>query len=79
MLGSTVLIPSIVVPPMGATDKDLAAVICTIFFASGIVTLLQTLLGDRLPIVQGGSFAYISPTLGEPPCSDAKAAAVCAL
>lgn len=41
MLGSTVLIPSIVVPPMGATKRELAEVICTIFFASGIVTLLQ--------------------------------------
>lgn len=65
MLGSTVLIPSIVVPPMGAGDGDLAAVICTIFLASGVVTLLQTWLGDRLPIVQGGSFAFISPALGE--------------
>ncbi|GBF96299.1 nucleobase-ascorbate transporter-like [Raphidocelis subcapitata] len=63
MLGSTVLIPSLVVPPMGATKEELARVICTIFFASGLVTLLQTFLGDRLPIVQGGSFAYISPAL----------------
>lgn len=64
MLGSTVLIPSVVVPPMGGSSEDLAKVVCTIFFASGIVTLLQTLLGDRLPIVQGGSFAFISPALG---------------
>lgn len=63
MLGSTVLIPSVVVPPMGASPEDLAAVINTIFFASGIITLLQTFFGDRLPIIQGGSFAYISPAL----------------
>ena len=37
-------------------------VICTIFFVSGCNTLLQTTIGDRLPIVQGGSFAFLSPT-----------------
>ena len=37
--------------------------ICTIFFVSGLGTLLQTILGDRLPIIQGGSFAFIPPTL----------------
>lgn len=63
LLGSTVLIPFICVPPMGGSPTDLANVICTIFFVSGIITLLQTVIGDRLPIVQGGSFAYISPVL----------------
>eukprot|EP00882_Tetradesmus_deserticola_P003909 GHRQ01004134.1.p1 GENE.GHRQ01004134.1~~GHRQ01004134.1.p1 ORF type:complete len:143 (+),score=30.74 GHRQ01004134.1:206-634(+) len=63
LLGSTVLIPFICVPPMGGSPTDLANVICTIFFVSGIITLLQTFIGDRLPIVQGGSFAYISPVL----------------
>ncbi|KAJ9531472.1 hypothetical protein QJQ45_015063 [Haematococcus lacustris] len=33
----------------------------TIFFVSGINTLLQTTIGDRLPIVQGGSFSFLSP------------------
>jgi nucleobase transporter 1/2 len=42
---------------------DLANVICTIFFVSGLITLLQTVVGDRLPIIQGGSFAYINPVL----------------
>lgn len=28
------------------------AVIGTIFFVSGVVTLLQTFVGDRLPIIQ---------------------------
>lgn len=126
MLGSTVLIPFLVIPPMGGTPEDLAAgevpssmlaackcnrpcicflqmteescpafaVIGTIFFISGIITLVQTIAGDRLPIiqvnmylmfhenylyckrihivrcyaltnlwmVQGGSFAYLTPT-----------------
>ncbi|KAL4459050.1 hypothetical protein ABPG75_013915 [Micractinium tetrahymenae] len=63
MLGSTVMTPLLLVPAMGGTTQDTADVVCTCFFASGINTLLQTLLGARLPIVQGGSFAYISPVL----------------
>jgi nucleobase transporter 1/2 len=93
MLGATVLIPSILVPAMGGTTKDLAEVINTCFItygaaarskgcfrsmpwlqvpnqpplppnrSSGINTLIQTLLGARLPIVQGGSFAYLAPVL----------------
>ncbi|CAL5222118.1 g4434 [Coccomyxa viridis] len=62
MLGSTVLIPFLIVPPMGGTPEDLAAVIGTIFFISGWITLMQTIAGDRLPIIQGGSFAYLTPT-----------------
>jgi hypothetical protein len=42
--------------------SDLANVICTIFFVSGVITLVQTFVGDRLPIIQGGSFAYLTPT-----------------
>ncbi|KAK9789229.1 hypothetical protein WJX73_005194 [Symbiochloris irregularis] len=61
MLGSTVLIPFLLVPAMGGTSLDLAHVIGTIFFVSGWITLLQTVVGDRLPIVQGGSFAYLTP------------------
>ena len=34
------------------TPEDLAAVIGTIFFISGWITLMQTIAGDRLPIVQ---------------------------
>jgi len=48
-------------------------VINTCFLTSGINTLIQTLLGARLPIVQGGSFAYLSPVSGmaglAPSCS----------
>jgi nucleobase transporter 1/2 len=32
-------------------------------FVSGILTLLQSTLGSRLPIIQGGSFAFLVPTL----------------
>ena len=32
------------------------------FFVSGITTLLQTTWGNRLPIVQGGTFSFLAPT-----------------
>jgi nucleobase transporter 1/2 len=64
MLGATVLIPMILGQWLGVDDKgDLALLIGTIFFASGISTLLQTTLGNRLPIVQGGTFSFLGPTL----------------
>ncbi|XP_068857204.1 solute carrier family 23 member 1-like isoform X2 [Aphelocoma coerulescens] len=37
--------------------------ISTIFFVSGICTLLQVLFGVRLPIIQGGTFTFLAPTL----------------
>uniref|UniRef100_A0A803Y2I7 Solute carrier family 23 member 1 n=1 Tax=Meleagris gallopavo TaxID=9103 RepID=A0A803Y2I7_MELGA len=37
--------------------------ISTIFFVSGICTLLQVLFGVRLPIIQGGTFSFLTPTL----------------
>ena len=61
MLGATVLIPLLVCPAMGANGVQTAQVISTIFFVSGLATMLQTTIGDRLPIVQGGSFAYLPP------------------
>mmetsp|Transcript_29369 Transcript_29369/g.82823 ORF Transcript_29369/g.82823 Transcript_29369/m.82823 type:complete len:598 (-) Transcript_29369:370-2163(-) len=61
MLGSTVLIPLLLVPAMGGSNSDVARVINTMFFVSGLNTLVQTTFGDRLPIVQGGSFSYLPP------------------
>lgn len=40
----------------------LAELIGTIFFVSGLVTLLQATFGVRLPIVQGGTFTFLLPT-----------------
>jgi len=62
MLGACVIIPILIVGEMGGDDVDLAQVICTIFMVSGLNTLAQTTIGDRLPIVQGGSFAFLTPT-----------------
>ncbi|KAM9481608.1 xan_ur_permease domain-containing protein isoform 2-T2 [Clarias gariepinus] len=36
--------------------------ISTIFFVSGICTLLQVTFGVRLPILQGGTFSLLAPT-----------------
>ena len=57
-----VLIPLIICPAMGASGEQTAKTISTIFFCSGINTFIQTTIGDRLPIVQGGSFSYLSAT-----------------
>ncbi|KAL4620040.1 hypothetical protein ACB092_06G125400 [Castanea dentata] len=61
MLGTSVMIPALLVPAMGGTDGDKARVIQTLLFVAGINTLLQALFGTRLPAVVGGSFAYIIP------------------
>lgn len=64
MLGGTLAIPFILSGPMCFADNTLAIseVLSTIFFASGLVTLLQSLFGVRLPIVQGGTFSFLTPT-----------------
>jgi nucleobase transporter 1/2 len=68
MFGSTVVIPIILVSVLGANEDEamlkhhLGRLIGTIFFVSGICTLLQTTLGNRLPIVQGGTFSFFAPT-----------------
>lgn len=60
-IGSTTAMCFIFIPPMGGTRDDVARAISTLFFVSGIITLLQTFVGDRLPAVQGGTFAYLQP------------------
>jgi len=64
MFGSTVAVPLLLAEPLGiAHDRhQLALLIGTMFFVSGITTLLQTTFGNRLPIVQGGTFSFLAPT-----------------
>jgi len=63
MFGATVSIPLILSQPLGIEDpNDLAKLIGTMFFVSGITTLLQTTWGNRLPLVQGGTFSFLAPT-----------------
>ncbi|XP_076933837.1 nucleobase-ascorbate transporter 4-like [Bidens hawaiensis] len=63
MLGTIVIISSIIVPPMGGGHVEKAHLIQTMLFVSGFNTLLQTLFGTRLPVVIGGSFRFVVPML----------------
>ncbi|KAK3149655.1 hypothetical protein QOZ80_3AG0220490 [Eleusine coracana subsp. coracana] len=63
MLGTTVLIATIIVPLMGGGHEEKAIVIQTILFLAGINTLLQVHFGTRLPAVMGGSYTYIYPAV----------------
>jgi nucleobase transporter 1/2 len=63
MFGATVLIPFIIGGAMKLPQDQLALMISTIFFTSGICTLIQqSPLGNRLPIIQGGTFSFLGPT-----------------
>lgn len=64
MFGSTLAIPLILAKAMCYDQNPLATseIISTIFFVSGLCTLLQTIFGNRLPIVQGGTFSFLTPT-----------------
>ncbi len=62
MFGATVLIPFIVGGAMGLPQEELALLISTMFFVSGITTLIQqSPIGNRLPIIQGGTFSFLGP------------------
>ncbi|XP_050698188.1 solute carrier family 23 member 1-like isoform X2 [Eriocheir sinensis] len=65
MVESTVSIPYLLTPLMcmAATDPARGLIASTIIFVSGIVTLMQTTFGVRLPIVQGGTHGFLSPIL----------------
>ena len=52
MFGATVLIPFIVGGAMGLPPDQMALLISTIFFTSGLCTLIQqSPLGNKLPII----------------------------
>jgi len=65
MLGSTVAIPLFLAGALGlATDsEEMGYLFGTLFFVSGICTLLQSTFGNRLPIIQGGTFSFLAPTI----------------
>nr|KAJ0212321.1 hypothetical protein LSAT_V11C400186970 [Lactuca sativa] len=63
MLGTTVIIPTALVPQMGGGNEEKAQVIQTLLFVAGINTLLQTMFGTRLPAVIGSSYTYVAPTI----------------
>ncbi|ERN14427.1 hypothetical protein AMTRI_Chr13g91170 [Amborella trichopoda] len=63
MLGTIAMISTLLVPQMGGDHGDKARVIQTLLFMSGLNTLIQTLVGTRLPTVMGGSFAFVIPVV----------------
>ncbi|KAI0504553.1 hypothetical protein KFK09_015505 [Dendrobium nobile] len=63
MLGTTVIIPTALVPQMGGGNDEKARVVQTLLFVAGINTLLQSFFGTRLPAVIGGSYTFVAPTI----------------
>lgn len=65
MFGSTIAVPIILSGPLCISNNNLALseVISTIFCVSGIATIIQTTIGNRLPIVQGATFSFLGPTI----------------
>ncbi|EDV23955.1 expressed hypothetical protein [Trichoplax adhaerens] len=66
MFGATISLPFVLAAPLCIGFNNPLAIsnlISTIFFVSGISTLLQATFGIRLPIVQGGSFTFVAPTV----------------
>ncbi|OWF47685.1 Solute carrier family 23 member 1 [Mizuhopecten yessoensis] len=62
--GSTISVPLVLYKALCVAEDriGLGELINTIFFVSGICTLLQTTFGIRLPIIQGATFAFLVPT-----------------
>ncbi|KAL2939221.1 Nucleobase-ascorbate transporter 7 [Bienertia sinuspersici] len=63
MLGTTVLIPTYLVPQMGGGNEEKAKMIQTLLFVAGLNTLFQSTFGTRLPAVIGGSYTYVPTTI----------------
>ncbi|MFQ5654935.1 MAG: solute carrier family 23 protein, partial [Planctomycetota bacterium] len=63
MFGSTVAIPLLLSKDLGMEGDPvaIAKLIGTMFFVSGMTTILQTTWGNRLPLVQGGTFSFLQP------------------
>ncbi|MBN3278567.1 S23A2 protein, partial [Polyodon spathula] len=63
--GGIIAVPLILAEPMcfGDNNSVKSQLISTIFLVSGLCTLLQTTFGTRLPILQGGTFSFLTPTL----------------
>ncbi|KAF8013921.1 hypothetical protein BT93_I1703 [Corymbia citriodora subsp. variegata] len=63
MLGTIVIIATILVPLMGGGNFEKAQMINTMLFVAGINTLLQVWFGSRLPVVIGSSSAFLIPAI----------------
>ncbi|XP_022861930.1 nucleobase-ascorbate transporter 1-like [Olea europaea var. sylvestris] len=63
VLGTSVMIPTLLVRLMGGNQGDIVHVIQNLLFVGGTNTFLQSLFGTRLPTVIGGPFAYVIPII----------------
>ncbi|MFP4627396.1 MAG: uracil-xanthine permease family protein [Halobacteriales archaeon] len=68
MIGATVAIPLVLISFMNEVgeampEEEQALLIGTFFVVSGIATLLQTTIGNRYPLVQGGTFSMLAPAI----------------
>ncbi|AGB17649.1 xanthine/uracil permease [Halovivax ruber XH-70] len=63
MVGASVAVPLILAAEMGMGPGPTARLVGTFFVVSGISTLAQTTVGNRYPIVQGGTFALLAPAV----------------
>ncbi|CAD5112311.1 DgyrCDS1537 [Dimorphilus gyrociliatus] len=64
MFGATIVVPLVLAQSLCYDHDNVAKaeILSTIFFVSGLSTLLQTTFGTRLPIVQGATFSFLIPT-----------------
>lgn len=60
MFGSTVAVPLLLGPSMGMDNQQIAILISSVMFCSGVATFIQATFGSRLPIIQGVSFSFLA-------------------
>ena len=63
MVGSTIAIPLVLAQFLGFDGGQTAQLVGTFFVVSGVATLAQTTIGNKYPIVQGGTFSMLGPAL----------------
>ncbi len=66
MFGATVIVPLIVGSALGLTPEQQTLFMQSVLFAMGIATIMQTMFGSKLPIVQGSSFAFLPAMISAP-------------
>jgi xanthine/uracil permease len=63
MVGSTIAIPLVLAGFLGFDPGQTAQLVGTFFVVSGVATLAQTTIGNKYPIVQGGTFSMLGPAI----------------
>ena len=63
MIGSTIAIPLVLAGALGFDASQTAQLVATFFVVSGVATFAQTTVGNRYPLVQGGTFSMLGPAL----------------